>query len=411
MLLLFAFIGEINSIATVDVDGDGNYEAFVGTSEGLYLYRNGPESPPKKVEGISSPVLHISYYDDRHLLVTLDDIFTPVMVVSYDGSEFKTLKVTGRYSKAYVLNGKVFLLSESGLFVLSGDTLSLALEGARDVTVCGVGGERKIYASSDTRTVVVGGGRADTLKFGSSFVMCGDTAVYTEYGAITVRNGVPMPEFKDFAYEPHTSVDGLTLKVRNGMLSVNGSIRGESNVAAFYPRNGRLYLLYGRYSLRMHPLYRPFVWADFPFLIKVGKVPVRVLDLNLMNSTSVGVLPVSPGEYSVKAEGREIRLQILHPEGYNLSSHLSEASPVSVSYVPEGVEIYVSLDRPAFVEVVILGFTGKVVRHLFSGYRRGSFKVVWDGELDGGRMARRGVYFVKVKVGGRTYNRRFVWLK
>ncbi|GEM_PF-884893 len=411
MVLLFAFIGEINSIATVDVDGDGNYEAFVGTSRGLYLYEDGPEAPPKKVEGINSSVLHISYYDDRSLLVTTNDLFTPVVVVSYDGLDFKTIKVTGRYSKAYALNGTVFLLSESGLFVLKNDTLSLVLEGARDVTVCGVGGERRIYASSDTRTVIVGPERTDTLNLGSSFVMCGDTAVYTEYGSITVRGGVPVPEFKDFAYEPHTTVDGLTLKLRNGMLSINGSIRGESNAAAFYPREGNLYLLYGRYSLRAYPLYRPFVWADFPFLIEVGKVPVRVVDLNLMNSTSIGVLPVSPGEYVVRAEGKEMRLQILHPEGYDLSSHLSEASPVSVSYVPGGVEIYVSLDKPSFVDVVILGFTGKVVKHLFSGYRRGAFKLVWDGELDGGRMARRGVYFVRVKVGGRTYNKRFVWLK
>ncbi len=410
MLLLFAFIGEINSIATVDIDGDGNYEAFLGTSKGLYLLKGEPSAPPKRVEGVSSPVLHISYYDDDHLLLTLDDIFTPITVMSYDGKEFRSLKVTGRYSKAYALNGTVYLLSESGLFYLKNDSLHLILDGARDATVCGVGGERRLFASSDALVVVVGPEGTDTIGVGSSYVICGDTAVYTEFGSILIGGDKPTPSFRDFAYEPHTRIDGLELKLRSGMLSVNGGIRGESKAVAFYPYNGRLYLLYGKYHLMASPLYLPYIRSTLPFVLEVGKRSVLVADLNLINSTSVGVLPVSPGEYRVSAGGKEITLQINHPGEYDLSSHLS-GSPISVSYTSNGVEIYVELQRPSYVDVVIVSFTGKVVKHLFSGYRRGSFKLVWEGDLSGGKVARRGVYFVRVRINGRTYNRRFVWLR
>ncbi len=411
MLLLLTYLGEINTVASVDVDGDGNYEAFVGTSTGLYLFEDGPSSSPRKVDGISVPVLHISYYDDGRLLLTLDDMFTPLVLMSSDTREFKSLKVTGKYSKAFALNGRIYVLSESGLFVLDGDSLAMVLDGARDVTVCGAGGHRRVFSTSDNLTLVVGADGVDTLNLGSSFVICGDTAVYTEFGAITFKGRRPVITFKNFAYEPHTTVDGISLKVRNGMLSVNGVIRGESRVASFYAYEGRLYLLYGRANVNFLPLYKPFVRASFPFTMKMGIREVNVLDLNLMNSVSVGIMPVSPGEYAVKVGEKTVNLQINRPGEYDLSSHLSGTSPVSLSYTSDGVEIYINLQQPAYVDVTIVNFTGKVVKHLFSGYRRGSFKLTWEGTLNGGRVARRGVYFVQVKINGRTYNKRFVWLR
>ncbi|NPA80089.1 MAG: hypothetical protein GXO29_03445 [Thermotogae bacterium] len=410
--LLLLNVGEINTLATVDIDGDGNSEIFLGTSEGLFLLRDGPFSTPEKVEGIYSPVLHISYYDDRNLLLTLDNFASPLVIVSTDLLSMESPNLTGRYTKAYRFNDALYLLSESGLFILEGDTLSLLLPQARDVTVCGVGGERRLFASSDRMTMTVGpAGVVDTLNLGSSFVVCGDTAVFTEYGSLILNGGRLEPRFMDFAYEPHTTVDGVSLKLRGNLLSVNGSPRGESRSVAFAAHRGHLYLIYGRFSLHAHPIYRPFLTSTLPFILKMGNRSTRIHDLYLLNSLVVGLIPVSPGEYVVEMAGKSFKLQVSKAERYDLTAHMMGDDPVSVSYQPGRVEIYVKLDTPSFVDVSIVSFTGKVVRHLYSGTKASSFKLYWDGSVAGGKRARRGVYFVRVKINGRLYNKRFIWLR
>ncbi|NPB03342.1 MAG: hypothetical protein GXO39_02870 [Thermotogae bacterium] len=409
--LLLLDLGRINTLASVDIDGDRNFEIYVGTDRGLYLLKDGPNSTPRKVDGILSEVLHISYYDENHLLLTLNDMAFPVVIMSNDAMDFKPLRITGRYHKAYKLGGSIFLLSETGLFVLKDDSLNLILDKAKDMTVCGIGGIRRLFASSDAVTLIVSQRRTDTLDLGSSFVVCGDTAVFAEYGAVTYMGGHPSVVYTDKGYDPHTSLDGLRLKLKGDMLSINGSFRGESRVFAIAAYNGRLYLVYGLRKLHAYPLYRPFLYANFPFVLRIGDKDVLVQDLNLINSVIVGLIPVSPGEYIVTYGQKRLSVQVNQMEGYDLSSYFLEEDPVVVSYLPSGVEIYVQLEKPSHVEVSVVGFTGKVLKHLYGGFKHHSFKLYWDGTVAGGGKAKRGVYFVRVKINGRTYNKRFVWLR
>ncbi len=401
-------IGEINAIASVDANGDGESEIFLGTSKGLY--RMGKGSRPEEVKSVKAPVLHISTHSEGHLLLTLEDLVSPVVVFNVHTWEVEQKEITGDYSKAYAFNGGIYLLSREGMFVLRDGNLSLVLEGARDLTVCGVGGEERLLAVSDVSTLIISPEAVDTLSFGSSFVVCGDERVYTEYGAISFGGGKPHVDFKS-SYYPRTVVADVELKIANEVLYINGVAHGESRAVGLAAFNNSLFAVYGRRNLNLFPINRPFIKFSSPYILKSGSSSVYVTALNLMNSTVEGVFPVKEGSYTVIYGGREFTLQISGTDGYDLAGYILSEKPISVSYRGDGVEIYVKLDRPSRVEVEILNFTGKVVRTVYSGFRRGAFKVFWDGRTSDGKVAHRGVYFVRVRINGIFYSERFIWLR
>jgi flagellar hook assembly protein FlgD len=51
--------------------------------------------------------------------------------------------------------------------------------------------------------------------------------------------------------------------------------------------------------------------------------------------------------------------------------------------------------------------SGRRVRRLASGVRRGEVMLVWDGRDEEGRVARAGLYFLRVSTGAAQLERRF----
>jgi hypothetical protein len=75
-------------------------------------------------------------------------------------------------------------------------------------------------------------------------------------------------------------------------------------------------------------------------------------------------------------------------------------------------EISYAIPEPARVELTVYNVRGQVVRQLASGPREvGRYTVSWNGEDSGGRRVAAGVYFYRLKAGGKTLTKKMTVLK
>lgn len=66
-----------------------------------------------------------------------------------------------------------------------------------------------------------------------------------------------------------------------------------------------------------------------------------------------------------------------------------------------------SLPSETAIRAEIFDATGRRVREIVSGVRRGEVMLVWDGRDEFGRASRAGLYFLRVNAGGEQLERRF----
>ncbi len=391
--MLFLISLEINAVATVDVDGDGNTEVFVGTDEGLLIYPDITSSEYKKSD-ITSPVKHISYDPENlRLILTLDDPSAPIVFLRVSTLKDSVLPLTGEYKKAYMLRGKLYLLSNIGLFEYHNDSLRLILEGIKDITVCGIGGSKSLFALGEDR-IYIFGERNLWIKGEGEYLICGDTLVYTLSGYIKPNNN-------GFRF----------IEDNNNSLSLFNTQMKNNNFISLATYMNRLYVIYGKNGINRTPLSTPYITYSHPFLIRMGDIETFVSDMNLYHGVSYGMFPIDIGTYEVSNGLKSVEININEYGSYDISQAFLGDEILNIDYGRGVAEIYVNINKPSKVELYIINITGNRVKTLYKGFKNSSFKISWSGYDDNGFEVKNGVYFVKCIINGRTYVKRMVWLK
>jgi acid phosphatase len=75
-----------------------------------------------------------------------------------------------------------------------------------------------------------------------------------------------------------------------------------------------------------------------------------------------------------------------------------------------GVTARLTLPETALVEASIYDIAGHAIRRLMSGTRSGAVELQWDGRREDGSSAGAGIYFLKVRAGGRALQQKAVLL-
>ncbi|MEO0147269.1 MAG: T9SS type A sorting domain-containing protein [candidate division WOR-3 bacterium] len=391
MLLLLSL--SINSVASIDMDGDGDSEIFVGTDSGLLIYDNllvgNPIGTP-----IKSKVEHISYNPEGFsLVITTDDPSNPIILLKLPSLKDSSLPITGRYKKTFYFNGSYYLLSDAGLFKYHNDSITLFMEGVKDITICGLGGRRSMFVLLDNRITVIGD-KGGVLKGGGDYIFCGDTTVITSKGYIT---------FNGKGYEFFEGGESI-----GKAFSLSTQSNNFISLAVYMDR---VYVIFGRNKINSQVLNKPFFSYSHPFILHFNNTSLFAADLNLYNSVSFGILPVNTGSYRVEFNDQEVEVIVSDYGNYRIRDIFSGDEVLTVSYGRGNVEIMLNISEPSRVEVYIISLTGKVLKTLYKGFKNKSFKVYWDGYTDQGMEVKSGVYFVKVLINGRTFVKRVVWLK
>ncbi len=391
MLVLLSF--SINSVASIDIDGDGDSEIFVGTDSGLFMYDNliseNPISTP-----IKSKVKHISYNPEGfNLIITTDNPSNPITILKLPSLKDSSLPITGNYKKVFYFKGSYYLLSDVGLFKYYNDSITLFMEGVKDITICGLNGRRSMFILSDDRITILGD-REFVLKGGGDYIICGDTTVITSKGYIT---------FNGKGYE---FFEGGESKGKVFSLSTQSN-----NFISLAIYMDRVYVIFGKDKINRQPLNKPFFSYSHPFILHFNGISLFAADLNLYNAVSFGILPVNTGSYLVEFNNQEVEVLVSDYGNYRIRDIFSDDGALTVSYGRGNVEIMLNISEPSRVEVYIISLTGKVLKTLYKGFKNKSFKIYWDGYTDQGIEVKNGVYFVKALINGRVFVKRVVWLK
>ena len=79
---------------------------------------------------------------------------------------------------------------------------------------------------------------------------------------------------------------------------------------------------------------------------------------------------------------------------------------------PDNVGIHFGLPTTGSVSIMVFDIQGRRVRQVWRGVEpAGYHKAVWNGRSDTGDIVASGIYFIRLKVGERTMNRRIAILR
>jgi len=389
--MLSILIFSINSAVSLDIDGDGNSELLVGTEKGLYLYRNILSEEPISTL-LNSPTKHLSYDPENfRIIAVVDDPSSPIRIFRLPDLKDSSLPITGTYRKAFYSKGKFYILSDVGLLRFDGSNLEVLEEKVYDITVCGLRGEREVFAVGE-RGILVIGSSIERFKGGGEFIVCLGSSVLTSKGIILLKDG----KYEFFKTE---NPDIFSVKPLN------------ENFITLAIYMGKPYVAFGKGRILKRPINLPVMSYTRPFYLYVDGMGILISDINLYNSSSYGVFPLRMGMYRVGMGGKVMEINIENLENYNLDEIFREEGVLSVRAGREGVEISLNLSGPSNVEVFILSSTGKVVKTIYRGFLNGKSRFYWYGDTDNGENLKSGVYFVKANINGYTITRRIVWLR
>ena len=386
-ILVFA----IRAVASLDIDGDGSSEILVGTDKGLYLYPNILSEKPMTTL-LNVPVRYLSYDPENfRIIAAVDDPSSPIRVLNLPDLKDSSLPITGSYKKAFYANGKFYLLSDAGLLSFDGTNLEFLKEKIYDLTVCGLMGERSVFAVGEREILIIGSSIKRVEGLGE-FVVCLGSEVLTSRGNL---------RFKDGKYE--------FVKTENPEIFSVKPLNWNFVSLAIYM--GKPYVTFGKEKLLKSPINLPTISYTRPFYIHIDGSEILVSDINLYNSISYGVFPVNLGLYRINSGGRVREINVGDVENYNLDKIFEEDGILFVRAGREWVEISVNLSKPSSAEIFILSSTGKVKKTIYKGFLNGSAKFYWYGDADNGENLKNGVYFVRANINGLAITKRIVWLR